>query len=62
MENVGYSIVVRVYSQKNVLMGIKCDGVDESMRGSSIKVYSTIEDAIEVMTQKIWAMRSSIKL
>ena len=42
-------------------MGIKCDGIDESMRNSSIHLYNN-DEAIEIMTQKIYTMRNTIKL
>lgn len=59
--NIGYSIVIQVHSPKHILMGIKCDGIDESMRGTSIKIYTTIEGAIHIMATKIWVMRNTIK-
>ena len=59
--NRGYSIVIQVHSHKYILMGIKCDGIDESMRNSSIHLYNN-DEAIEIMTQKIYTMRSTIKL
>ena len=61
MEHEGYSIVIRVHPQKSVLMGIKTDGIDESVRGSSLKLYTTVEGAIHIMATKIWAMKSTIK-
>ena len=60
-EHEGYSIVVRVYHdriyKKNILMGIKLNGIDESTQNSSMRLYGIREEAIESMTQKIMKIK-----
>ena len=55
-----YSISIRVHSLGHILMGDKLDGIDESIQNSSIRVYNN-DEAIEIMTGKIWNMRNTKK-
>ena len=56
----GYSISIRVHSLGNILMGDKLDGINESMQNSSIRLYNN-DEAIEIMTGKIWNIKNTKK-
>lgn len=62
-EENGYSIVVKYYDLRpkqigyRYLVGVKMDGIDESMRNSSIRLYANDDDVKQAILQRIQRLK-----